>query len=1618
MASEQEKARYEVLREREQTTIKILEAMSKLDQEIANMYDDDDNDSEPNNSTKETISPRQQDIPPETQHPTYIQNESLSVKQRILKQRERRRARKMAQQLSSQQTIEEINKYFNSEQPQSVVIHGQPDDFIADSLIELINQETLQQPQEQSMETGIPSAEYSEPHLEQIEKIFELQPKEQHKDINDLETEFLKHTQGPLVITSSKQPIRRVQREQQAKLLQKAQEHLDNLRKKTAEQNNTIQQKQQSGVSLAIRNRRLIEKLQQRRQEEQEKQQKKEDLAAEAKERKKLAAEKRHKGYNELLLSIKKTKGSTTFNLHLPTRKKLGPILKTISSNSANFALRLRTRVQKTLPPPLPVSPILPVVPLKPFIMPQFTKPIPIYSENSSVKPNPNPKPPTPINAHNKIIELMKIFGYPQNGVCLGIASMASQAALLGEQGIKQFNTRINTINTQYKILKNKIKLYADKENTLEILEKKRQQISQTNTEVSLTLTGPRLERLNNLISRLTTELKKIREDIIDLRAFFDGIYIYQKTLSPETADAYQQIVSIPTTFDTIKPDDPDTKFPLKYELKRADAPFLGCFSKKELSDFLQDFNTHLQNLLKSSKNQSIIFHIGNINHDTAIIYDQNLNQYFFVDANFTDPNNLNMLIPFNPNEMPKLADYLFTALAKENNETSSIAISIDAYLNNQYQLPIEQITQLGETPLKKQWAAALTRNDSTANNSTLLQLASIYKNPNLIESLIKSFDQETKNTELIRAVYQKDISLIKTLLLYEADFNYMFNGDTILRHALYLNDPNLTTCLLQHTTKNPNITEQILYDVTNNHLYALRILLEQGYLEQNNKDKALLYAIHSNNIEAVELLLLNGADINYKINNDTILIHAMSLNNPQVISKLMAHTTSTIIVDKKILTYAINTNNVQLLRYLLSKNTNQDIINDALSIAIYAKHLEMTKELLLLGANINHTINNDSILTHAISLKNHDIIDCILQHTKYLPKIHQNTLSHAVDLNNKNLISYLLLNGELLDQDTQKQALLYAIKENNQEWTQALLTKQPMFVSIDQKIVTAAINSNNDTILQLLVKHGQLDETTKNDILLQMVYTNKMVIVQELLQQGADVNVQDPNGYTILTRALSLKNSKMINILLNYAPNIDEHALDYAIEWGDLNIIANLLSQPNMDKDIIYNALIYEILYSQRIEIIDLLLNKIKQSREFNEAQDLLQYAIHSKNLEIIKRVIAYTNSIEQTTLDHAIELNNPEIIRLLLKEGNCADENTLDTALAHAIYLVDIQLVNKLLGQKIDINSNIHGKTILMHAIDAQDINMIKFLLKQPKIKINEETLKYALASNDEETIKFLLRKGTCADENTLDTALVHAIRLMDIPLVNKLLKQKIDINSSIHGKTILMHAIDAQNTAMIKFLLKQPNIEINEETFNYSLKLNNMEIIKILSSSSKLNPSAQNKALIYMMRMGDIATVKLLLNKITDINHNVDGKLILIHSIDINNTEMIKLLLQQTNVLIDEKILDYAKQKQTTNNLIIKLLSKKMHQQNLKIALEELNPDLFTKLFQSIPDDINRKQFLQLISNKLELIPNNNDPQTIEKIKQIQTIISKFQEPLTRPDTQHSTSIQPGKIRRLRQ
>ena len=173
-------------------------------------------------------------------------------------------------------------------------------------------------------------------------------------------------------------------------------------------------------------------------------------------------------------------------------------------------------------------------------------------------------------------------------------------------------------------------------------------------------------------------------------------------------------------------------------------------------------------------------------------------------------------------------------------------------------------------------------------------------------------------------------------------------------------------------------------------------------------------------------------------------------------------------------------------------------------------------------------------------------------------------------------------------------------------------------------------------------------------------------------------------------------------------------------------------------------------------------------------------------------------------------------------IEYSNIPKKPTIFDYINHQNELSDIiEKINKYLDNNGDINAvNKNGNTLLMEAVAIGYYDLADYLIeKNADISITNNKGENALILSANYPYILNLLINNKADINAVDnngkTALHYACEGGDLYSVKLLIKSGADINKrDILGKTMLMYAVENENFDLIKYLVEDLKVDINEK------------------------------------------------------------------------------------------------------------------------------------------------------------------------------------------------------------
>ena len=362
----------------------------------------------------------------------------------------------------------------------------------------------------------------------------------------------------------------------------------------------------------------------------------------------------------------------------------------------------------------------------------------------------------------------------------------------------------------------------------------------------------------------------------------------------------------------------------------------------------------------------------------------------------------------------------------------------------------------------------------------------------------------------LTAAVSTGKVEIVSLLLEYGADVKVATKSNTPLSQALRAGLTAMVRLLLQHGAKVDSLCTSALVEASKNaHIDAVELLLKHG-LDVNgsaSRSNGTIYtplsiAARYNHIEMAKLLLQNGAKLNLNggFRHETALYHASAQGHIQFVQLLLEIGADINGEDSKRASWtpplagAARYNQSEVVKLLLAKGAdpNQDEGSPLVKASLF-DHVKIVELLLAKGADPN--LKKGAALSYAARYGHVDIMQLLLEHGAKDNSEHVSLLSVASENGRVKAVELLLERGA--DSDPNKDGY-----------------RTPLYL---------AVNLGYFNIAQLLMKHGAksklagspnsvstlslLEHPERLGTLAEASKSGNINIAKVLLDSGADPN-------------------------------------------------------------------------------------------------------------------------------------------------------------------------------------------------------------------------------------------------------------------------------------------------------------------------------------------------------------------------------------------------------------------------------------------------------------------------------------------------------------------------------
>jgi len=445
---------------------------------------------------------------------------------------------------------------------------------------------------------------------------------------------------------------------------------------------------------------------------------------------------------------------------------------------------------------------------------------------------------------------------------------------------------------------------------------------------------------------------------------------------------------------------------------------------------------------------------------------------------------------------------------------------------------------------------------------------------------------------------------------------------------------------------------------------------LSRKYDVEKYLSTALIEAtLHNDNLLAIKIIEA-GIDLNIQINTDvepninselksndgwTALHAAASGGNEIILNKLIEFGADLNIKDNygmTALNIAAGQGKKKIIKQLITANARLNIKDNeghtALHKAVGKGHEEITKCLIDAGAFVNIQDNEGWAVLHLAIQENPMLSKQIIYAGADLniQNNHGNTPLHIAaysgnEINVKQLVKQLIDNGEDL------------YIKNNYGLTAADTAKTKGYTKIWKYIST---------------KNYLYKEKYQNIDFINAAAKNNILLVNEFIKSGIDINIEDNVGNTALHVASLMDNKEIVKQLIESGANLDiknhdgKTALYIAALMDNEEIVKQLIDKGaslNI-KDHDGKTALYIATFKENEEIVKQLIDaEADLNIQDNKGKTALYIATLKGNKEIVKQLIGAKADLNipsndgNTALHVASLMDNKEIVKQLIESG-----------------------------------------------------------------------------------------------------------------------------------------------------------------------------------------------------------------------------------------------------------------------------------------------------------------------------------------------------------------------------
>ncbi|MDP0561746.1 MAG: ankyrin repeat domain-containing protein [Candidatus Endonucleobacter sp. (ex Gigantidas childressi)] len=444
------------------------------------------------------------------------------------------------------------------------------------------------------------------------------------------------------------------------------------------------------------------------------------------------------------------------------------------------------------------------------------------------------------------------------------------------------------------------------------------------------------------------------------------------------------------------------------------------------------------------------------------------------------------------------------------------------------------------------------------------------------------------------------------------------------------------------------------------------------------------------------------------------------------------------------LLYFAIPHGHINIAKFLIKHGSDINSVfalnQSLLQIACCRNKLAIAELLLKNGAKTDHKDDGGDIpLGYAAWYGDLKMVKLLFKNTVDAHAVTEDELSalhYAAEKGKKEIVRFLLKKGFIIDAKTNSgyTAFQIACRGGHQKTAELLLEKTDV-VTIDYltESLEKACGTEHKHIIEFLLSKGArvdgvIQSGSSSDYgarpipLHTAIMSNKVGVVEYLLEQGAKVNIENELGECPLLVAAQNGHKDIIKLLLGYNAYVDAN---------DMKLVGSIIGMADLDlfKSVFENIDWNDILFAHGIDYLKLAVASgdcqlikylsLEKNMDISDKPDLVLVAILANNFETVKCLIDDlgadindTSSILGSPIEIAINSHNAMMVDHLIKHGVKIDKASSPRLLLLAVSQKNCSVIQCLIDHKALINEGIAGLSPLHVAVMMEDMNVIKCL------------------------------------------------------------------------------------------------------------------------------------------------------------------------------------------------------------------------------------------------------------------------------------------------------------------